>query len=729
MILAGSTLAAVLTWPLLFWIPGSALIGWLRPDSDRASRAAQSLLLSPILVATWLWIGALVGVRLGVVWVAALPAISAAAIGVLLYRRRDIQWRDLMPTVGLAGVFAWSIIVIVVIPQRGLTAGMQWNDSFHTLLAQQLIDLGRIPYTIPDFMPGYRLGYPPSFHFLPAAWGLLSGAPLRQLVPLAAGLMGALAPVGAYAIARRLSDGVAAVWAGILAASFLAVGVTHEYTYGTGPMVSAMSILPLAVAGSLLSPPRRGLVLAFAGTMGAVLFYPFSALPTAIWCVALMLVSVVPPQRDRLLGAVVALSGAVGAVVIMPLMGLATSGNAAAEGGGGSTFVLLSRVVASIYFGKYSAEVLGWATPALLVLLVLGATAIVVAPREKRRDSLAVLMFILIGCTTYFFVYSSQLNAIGFSPNLIILYVFTPLFALAGAAVGWLWSSAQSVTPRRGVGFVIRIALVAAIMVGVGAAGYDKATRLRESAHRSSFVKADDVAAIEWVEAHSNADDRVFNDGMSDAGFWIPALAGRRTFTWYAGWPTLPPWGQLSSVLESSPPDVWAVATVQVVGSDITLSGLGKRKGFEPKYTLAGTGSWSEGPIETDEFKLPSANNDYILTIVYPPGRYPDDSVTIALTTPGGGKRSFKISDHQMRRTYFTGKENAFKTEMPVRLASFDWARLKADGYRYVFLGSAQGDPGHALLDRDAIASDPQLREVFASGGARVFEIVPAAEN
>jgi hypothetical protein len=104
--------------------------------------------------------------------------------------------------------------------------------------------------------------------------------------------------------------------------------------------------------------------------------------------------------------------------------------------------------------------------------------------------------------------------------------------------------------------------------------------------------------------------------------------------------------------------------------------------------------------------------------------------VKITVATPGGGTRVFRITDDQWRRTYFPNRASAVlastgENVKPLEVHDLDWGKLRAEGYRYVYLGSYQGDPEHRILDRIPVLEDKSLRTVFEWRSAEVLEILP----
>lgn len=725
-------LVSFATWPLLFWLPGLSLVEALNLRGERGVRAAVSLLLSPVVTMLWMWAGALAGIHLGGTWVLGLVVISMVCISARWLISRDHRdWRRLVPPVDVFVILLWALIVSMVIPQSGLAAGMQWNDSFHTLLTQQIVDQGRIPFTLPNFMPEYKLAYPPSFHFVAAAWHSLSRIPIRLLVPRTAGVFAALAAVGVYAIAHRLADRRSAIWAGLIAASFVSAGVAHEYMYGTGPMVASMTLFTLAIAGSLDTSQRRWMVISGLGSFAMVITYPFGALPGGIWCLALAIAALVSANWTALVNVGVAFGGIVLAAAALPLVGLVTAETAKSEGGGGGVLVLLVRAIRSVYVGPYHAEMIGWTVSGLCVLLALGVLWII-SLEKQTFASLALSVFSTIALATYFVVYSHELNAIGFSPNMTVLYAFAPVTALAGSGASWVWSRLIEAPPslrKRPTAFVVLLALVALLFVS---ASYLKATSLRNQAHASSYVKTEDLAALRWILLHSRPTDRVVDNGLSDAGFWVPALTSRGTLFSYTGWPSLPPWGEIKSYLKVSPSAPWERAQLQFVGGDITISGLGPISGEAPaRYIVGSARTFREGTIGSDRETLRLPVDSYFIAIAYPPDTHPDSQVALSVNTPGGGSRVFKTTEPQMRRSYYATRDEAIRAQdgekVPtLTLGGFDWQKLRKAGYRYVYLGSSMGDADHRILDPASLSTDPSLRMVHTVGNAAVLEIFPA---
>ena len=269
------TATAVLAAPLVFLLPGWALLSLLLPPEHLAPEhrpdAASWLILATgvtlALVPVGLLFLDLIGLRVGAGVVLAGLALSAA---VILWRRgpvwrawwrrsssplapdhnRALRWPDLSLVALLAvtalvlGLRLWVV--------RGINVGF-WGDSYqHTMIVQLMLDNGGLFESWAPYAPLESFTYHFGFHSHAAlfqwATGWLTGNPTPRTVVLTAQFLNVLGVLALYPLAVRLSGG--RKWAGVVAVLVAGLVTTMPMYYvnwGRYTQLAGQAILPAAL--------------------------------------------------------------------------------------------------------------------------------------------------------------------------------------------------------------------------------------------------------------------------------------------------------------------------------------------------------------------------------------------------------------------------------------------------------------------------------------------------
>jgi Family of unknown function (DUF6541) len=309
-VITWGTAAAALAAPLVFLLPGWALLSLLLPPERLAERrpdAASWLILAAgltlALVPVALLFLYLVGLKVGTGVVLAGLALSALVIlwrrGPVWWARRPqpVRWRALtqIPGAGLAWLDPPLLALLAVMALvfgvrlwvvRGINVGF-WGDSYqHTLITQLVLDNGGLYQSWQPYAPlttfTYHFGLHGDVAFFQWATGWLTGNPTPRTVVLAGQFLNGLAALALYPLAVRLCRGKGPIpdgrgrWAGVLAvlvAGLLTPMPMFYVNWGRYTQLAGQVILPVALWLTLEAveadgwdPRRLGLaVLAVAG--------------------------------------------------------------------------------------------------------------------------------------------------------------------------------------------------------------------------------------------------------------------------------------------------------------------------------------------------------------------------------------------------------------------------------------------------------------------------------
>jgi hypothetical protein len=565
------TAAATLVAPLVFLLPGWALLSLLLPPerlaAERRPDIASWLILATGLTLALVPVGLLflylVGLRVGTEVVLAGLALSAV---VILWRRGPAWWarwrwsprpgsRDWRSLLGWLDLPLLALLAVTVLVfgvrlwvVRGINVGF-WGDSYqHTMITQLMLDNGGLFQSWEPYAPlrtfTYHFGFHGDVALFQWATGWLTGNATPRTVVLAGQFLNGLAALALYPLTVRLCRENR--WAGVLAvlAAGLLTPVPMFYVnWGRYTQLAGQVILPVALWFTLEAVEEqrrdwRRLVLAIVMLAGLVLtHYRVAALDVAFLVPYLGLWTYRRwvgrkegrPQAYRWLEPVarLVLVGSAGLALAVPWLLHLEQGYWPNIANG-----FIQRQTPASWVAEYNAvgDVREYVSHLLLVLAGLGA---LLSLWRRRPVFLAVLWAGLV-----FLMANPHLIGLpgtGLMTNFAIaIALYLPVAMLigylGGEVVRFLSRGSQGEGwPRlAGCAALVAILLVALLGARDRAAALDPAFQL---------VTPADEQAMAWIRDNTPANARFLVNSFfayggslaagSDAGWWIPLLTGR----------------------------------------------------------------------------------------------------------------------------------------------------------------------------------------------------------
>lgn len=567
--LAGAVLPG-LALALLYTTPGLLLLRALWPRDHAlgwAERLGLAIGLSVALPPLLLLLAQQVRLPWGApaTWgYVALCTLGWAALAARDARRERVLPTPDAPSLVLLGV-ALAGLLVRLYAVRNVPVGLLGDSYQHTLMAQLLVDHQGLFQSWQPYAPLKTFTYHFGFHANVAFTHYLTGIDVPRSLVLAGQVLNALTIPLVFTLLRALGG---SRWAGVWAA--LVVGFVGNmpaffvnwgrYTQLAGQIVlMALVMCWVALAHyqepraenrepfapgrfpwlSLRGFPYRLALLAALATAGMMLTHYLVTVLAALFVMG-YLVMLVLARRDAVLLGRIALralpTAAVALVLALPwllnvLRGqLLRNANGMVSGGSGKAVITQMSAlepVAPRYVGG-----------AVLVLALLGL--LVAGWRRDWRMALPALWAALL--VLIVIPYVVGLPGAGVIDTVTGLgTLFIPAALLAGYALG----SAQEALGAAAARFHLPAALPAAV-AGVALLATLAATTGRQAAivsGETALVSDADLAAIAWIKANTPADARFLVNSFpayggtlatgSDAGWWLPLLAGR--------WASLPP--------------------------------------------------------------------------------------------------------------------------------------------------------------------------------------------
>ncbi|MHB9091532.1 MAG: DUF6541 family protein [Chloroflexota bacterium] len=539
---AGPILGSV----LLFTVPGLlglALAGGRFGLFGRVALAAgTSTAILPVLL---LW-SSLLGVRLDATSARAvlgLPVLAAAAAAFWrmqqsgqaatetaveeLDRRGSLSRLPSVLGFVLLALALWSRLVAA----RDLEVGM-WGDSYHhTLITQLIVERGQLPDSYLPYAPLTSFTYHYGFHAIAAFFHWITGLEVTRSVVLVGQALNALAVGGTYFLAVSLTGNR---WAGVaaaLAAGFLSPMPAYYLNWGRYTQLAGQTILPFAMAMTVRATDRRGLP---EGVLAAILVagvaathfrvLAFYLVFVAAYAIVLMVRGRARPRHvARQLGILLAI-GAGGALLVAPwlwnqlLHQIGLLGSFMRSAGESNSAWLVSYNTMGDFVSYLGQPV-----------LVLGALGLAVGLVKWRRSTTLICLW-AIGMLVLSNPNRFGLPGAGLVNNFAVqIALYLPASFLFAAAVGfafdWLLRRFPLVLP------LVCVAVVASAFVAAG-------DGMSVAEEKWALVRVEDLSAIAWIKDNTPADARFAVDCFSpphdpssvvgsDAGWWLPLLAGR----------------------------------------------------------------------------------------------------------------------------------------------------------------------------------------------------------
>jgi hypothetical protein len=547
---------------LLYLLPGGAIVAWLLPKGDWVERSILATGLSVAVNALLLY-ATMAGLRLNsaiVIGYLALCALLIAARWVRdgqglgsLFTRVRMQWVSLRRD---PFYLALGVVVLFVFGVRiGILRDVQaprWGDSYqHTVIVQLLLDHGGIFESWAPYAPYTGLTTHFGFHANAALFHWTSGIGSAQSVMWTGQMLNAMACLVLYPLGKRIGGR----WSGLLAVMVSGLLTTTPMIYvnwGRYPQLTGQVLLPIAawLLWQTLDRSKldwRLILLAALPAAEQVLAYYRMAYYYAVLVGALILCVYLPKfgRQWRRWGGLlfrVCSIGIVAGLILMPWGVRIVRGR------------LATSLVQGISYGRNLDHVLieyrQWLTLDDYVsrpLLVLAGVALLWALLRQVRPVIAIGlwgigMFALVATRLIGLPGAAHLNAFA-----SMIFMYGPVSLLIG------WEGAQAAfhvsrhwNKRGHLMFAVAVVLLASWgaykTLAISDPGYD-------------LVKPADWDAMAWIRANTPEDARFLVNGFSiyegrsvvgsDAGWWIPLLAGRKN--------TMPPQYALLNETETEP--------------------------------------------------------------------------------------------------------------------------------------------------------------------------------
>jgi hypothetical protein len=556
----------VITWVgiliasfFLFALPGWGLFSLLWPGWGRLSwaeklglSAGMSLGLYPLVL---LWTD-LIGLHLGAIY-AWMPPL--AGLGMILWRNRTRLRASVSTRPHWLG-FKWAnptlwpdlaflvILVLLVFTRfwaiRSLEAP-QWADSVqHTVMAQLFLDNGGLFKSWVPYAPYNSLTVQFGFPAFAALLAWLTGLTSDKATLIVGQIINILAVLALYPLAVKISKGNR--WAGIgavLVAGLISPMPAFYVNWGRYAQLAGLAELPVSLwlVWEALSPtfdrpvPQKnnkvilGLAIVFSALVLAGMMLSYYRMPFyyATFILALLAGWGFPEWhtngRQWARKFIVLLAVASLAILLFLPWGIRMIGsNLAGNVQGGLTHNIPLDVV--------RAEFQGWLglfsyAP---IPLVVGAIAALVWSLIRKHwvVSAQALWLILLSA-----VIAGKLIRLPGANMMETFAILISIYIPIGLVIGWLVSEIAG--PGEGKVRQSLVAIVLSMIAIYGAVG-QRAINLPAV---FTYVTRPDKLAMTWIKENLPADARFFVEGVmyketsiigSDAGWWIPLLAGRQ---------------------------------------------------------------------------------------------------------------------------------------------------------------------------------------------------------
>ena len=538
----------------LLLLPGAALLAWPQSPPERRQgglwgqavlAATLSLALLPLLMQAF----KLLGLRLGPAAAWGLLFVSALALlaHLFLSRTRHQTDEEHSSRPRTPADWAWTVSALVIV---GLVVGVRllvlrsleiplWGDSVqHTTIVQLMLDQGGLFSSWQPYAPFQSFTIHYGFHAAAAFLAWLTGRGAPQAVLLSGQAWNILAVLALYPLTVRLAGSKRpARWAGlgaVLAAGLLSAMPMFYVNWGRYPQLAGLALLPgaLVLLMQAVEDERWRLgssLLAALALAGSFLAYYrlvfFYATLVAAWTLGGWLPRLGFHLRPWLaVAGRLATIGALAALLMLPrLLGL--SGGYLGEAVKVTTAQGLESQAAQVLAGyREWQHISQYVPPGLLAVAGIGLLWSLV----RRQWAVAAVGLWAIALVA---LNASQLLGLPGASMMTHFAVQISLYLPLSVLAGWLLADVAIRLDRGRLAWGL-----AALLVVLGLWG--ARDRLHTVNRYFEMVTQPDQAAMDWIADHTPP-DAVFlvngfsiYDGLSavgsDAGWWLPLLAGRR---------------------------------------------------------------------------------------------------------------------------------------------------------------------------------------------------------
>lgn len=532
----------------LFLFPGYALLVVLRPRHNFAliEMLCAAVGLSLAVVPLVLYVSTFyLGVRLTPTRVILLM-LAAGGICIWDWVRRFLAWRKLQShpfnvvhlLLGIVFVATLSARLFMV---RNIDYPL-WTDSYHhTLITQLIADSGKVPSSYEPYAPIHDFTYHFGFHALAAWFHWLSGIAIPRSVVLVGQIINALVVPTCYLLAKYMTCDDKAGLVAALVTGLLSHLPALFVNWGRYPQLCGQMLLPILMLLILLALDQqtigRASVLAVLGAAALFLihirvflfFVAFAGLAFVFQCIDAWRSREF--ERIKRLSFCILLMACIGLVILFPWLLRFLRGF-------GMTVI---HDLAQGYQVERDSLYFQWRTRNLIVVgmspvwLALAAVGGLWGALKQRFHIYLLLLWIV----SLFLAANTHLVGLMplFPSDVVIILIYLPAAVLIGyLASEWIklgialcrkYANQVLCKLRWGVSVIL-------ILISL----YGMYYTMNLIAPQNSFVRAEDLVAMRWIEQNVSEDALFYINthfwtpavahGL-DAGYWIPFLTGRQT--------------------------------------------------------------------------------------------------------------------------------------------------------------------------------------------------------
>ncbi len=443
-------------------------------------------------------------------------------------------WMRSAPRVGLSSLVLWLSLGLAVGvglgAVRDLVAG-QGSDSYHhTLIVQMILDRGRLPDDLQPYASLASFTYHFGFHGFVAAIAWLTGLPALTLVPLLGQILNAAAALSAAFLAQAMTGSRSAAAASAIVVGLGAVLPAYMMNWGRYTQLTGLVLLPLflGLVWDDGQADQDWALIPMAGvlTAGITLAHYRVALMAGMGALVVALFSGrwFPFDRARrlrlagyLLGAALVAGVLIAPWVVHVARGL-RQGYPIEVGYPAATYFALARLGPGVI--NY---------PTNLPLLALAGIAVLLGLWQRDRAVLAMLAW----SGGMLFLSTPRFAGVFMDTVSVVIALYLPGSVLMGSLAQLKLAEVRTARlPRRAV------LAVWAGLAGVALVGAQAIAKIADPT--LAYVTPADLTAAKWIQANTLPSARFMVNTFhwdflphyitgSDAGYWLPVLADRRT--------------------------------------------------------------------------------------------------------------------------------------------------------------------------------------------------------
>ena len=520
---------------LLFCSPGYNLVAWfsIQRPYDVAQKAVLSFCLSLSLWAVLLaWFQAF---HLPIAsWVIVLFFLINGLFVLKKFFLRLFSVQNMPP-----GLFRWESCLIYLIflliigtglwSLRNVVAAPGSDGYHHTLITRMIMDQGAIPNDYLPYAPLVSFTYHYAFHAAAAAISILGSLDPVKAIPIFGQVLMAFSAWSVYFFTKEVTDNRKAALVAAIFAGLISVFPAYLINWGRFTQITGMVLLPVFLASVLQFHPsfdRRGqlFITALLAAGIALAHYRITSM-AAIGLLILLPASRLFKKGQTLffkkliifLIKITLVSLLLGLPWIIHLIKAESIGFPANLGVPGPTYFSLSRLGESVLL-----------YPTNWVFLASAVFPVLFGFWKKDRVIIGLSVwsgFLLL--LSRWYPLSMMLDTIS-----VVIFLSFPFSVMAG----WAWTVGLDLTKGKRLGNLVLIIL---LLIFTGQGVLSKSSIVDPQA---PYVLPEDLVATDWIKANIpesayfmvNTFHWDFNPNYvvgSDAGYWLPLLAQRRTIT------------------------------------------------------------------------------------------------------------------------------------------------------------------------------------------------------